>query len=84
MSEVDGSGDVVDEIPADAAAAEEDVLLLEQAELPVWEATGEPRVDTALELLGSLDPDDVHGHAEVFDEIHRRLRATLTDLDAGT
>jgi hypothetical protein len=39
-------------------------------------------VDAALDLLSQLDPDDVHQHAAVFDDIHQRLRATLTDLDA--
>lgn len=66
----------------------EDVLLLEEVDqelvLAVWEPTGEPRVDTALDLLTTLDPDDVHQHAAVFDEIHQQLRATLTDLDTAT
>lgn len=65
---------------------DDEVLLLEEAEgdlvLPVWEPTGEPGVDAALDLLAQLDPDDVHQHAAVFDDIHQRLRATLTDLDA--
>lgn len=69
----------------DAVLADEDVLLLEEAELalPVWEPTGEPRVDAALDLLSMLDADDVHQHAEVFDSVHRELRGTLADLDAG-
>ncbi len=69
-----------------ADLADEEVLLLEEVEdelvLAVWEPTGEPGVDAALDLLGQLDPDDVHQHAAVFDDIHQRLRATLTDLDA--
>lgn len=77
-------GGDVDVTETDAVdVPEDDVLLLEQAELPVWEATGEPRVDAALDLLGTIDPDDVHSHAEVFSEVHRQLRATLTHLDAG-
>jgi len=64
----------------------EGVMLLDEVDnslvLSVWEPTGEPRVDSALELLNSLDFDDVHQHAAVFDEIHQRLRATLTDVDA--
>ncbi|MDO8309815.1 MAG: hypothetical protein Q7V58_15855 [Actinomycetota bacterium] len=68
-------------------ASQDDLVLLEQVEeelvLPVWEPTGEPRVDAALDLLVSLDPGDVSGHAPVFDEVHQALRATLTDLDAG-
>ncbi|MHB1067951.1 MAG: hypothetical protein ACYC2Z_11090 [Candidatus Nanopelagicales bacterium] len=69
------------------AAGDVDLVLLEEVEaelvLPVWEPTGEPRVDAALDLLVSLDPDDVSGHAPVFDEVHQALRATLTDLDAA-
>ena len=66
----------------------EDVLLLEEVDqelvLAVWEPTGEPRVGAALDLLTTLDPDDVHQHAAVFDDIHQQLRATLTDLDTAT
>jgi hypothetical protein len=84
----DGPEAVVAAEPATGAAdlADDEVLLLEEVEdelvLAVWEPTGEPGVDAALDLLGQLDPDDVHQHAAVFDDIHQRLRATLTDLDA--
>jgi hypothetical protein len=65
--------------------ADDEVLVLEEVDaeqvLPMWQPTGEPGVDAALDLLGQLDPDDVHQHAPVFDDIHQRLRATLTDLD---
>lgn len=65
----------------------DDVLLLEEVveslELPVWEPTGEPGVDEALDELTRLDPDDVHQHAAVFDGIHQRLRGTLSDLDTS-
>ena len=64
---------------------EDDVLVLEEVveslELPVWEPTGEPRVDDTLDHLTRLDPDDIHQHAGVFDDIHQRLRGTLSDLD---
>jgi len=64
---------------------DEDLVLLEEIEedlvLPVWEPTGETRVDAALDLLTTLDPDDVHSHPPVFDEVHQGLRAALTDLD---
>lgn len=66
----------------------DDLVLVEEVEdelvLPVWEPTGEPRVDAALELLVALDPDDVHSHAPVFDRLHQELRGTLTDLDSGS
>lgn len=65
---------------------EDDVLLLDEAEpelvLAVWEPTGEPNVDAALDRLVDLDEDDVHQHAGVFEGIHAQLRATLSDLDA--
>ena len=78
------SAEAVDEIDDTTI---EDVLVLEEVEeilvLPVWEPTGESRVDDALEVLGSLDPDDVSAHAVVYTEVHDRLRGVLTDLDAG-
>lgn len=71
--------------PDGADDVDPDVLLLDEVDtelvLPVWEPTGEPRVDGTLESLTSLDPDDVHHHAAVFDEIHQQLRATLADID---
>ena len=75
------------EEPVDAVDfGDEDILVLEEVEaepeLPMWEPTGEPRVDAALDLLGSLD-DDVHAHAAVFDEIHKQLHATLSDVDSA-
>ena len=80
-----GIDDVLD---ADDRLAVDRVLLLDEVDaelqLAVWEPTGEPRVDAALDLLGQLDPDNVHGHAEVFDRVHQELRGTLSDLDATT
>jgi len=79
---------VPDETVPDQTDDGDDVLLLEEVDttlaLPVWEPTGEPRVDEALDSLTTLDPDDVHEHAAVFDEIHQQLRATLTDLDQSS
>lgn len=88
MDEFTDSPEAVVAGPPTGAAdlADDEVLLLEEVEdelvLAVWEPTGEPGVDAALDLLGQLDPDDVHQHAAVFNDIHQRLRATLTDLDA--
>jgi hypothetical protein len=68
------------------AERNDDILLLDEVdaslELPLWEPTGEPRVDEALELLSTLDTEDVSGHAEVYGRIHHLLRAALTDADA--
>ena len=89
---VDDASAEVDVIEVDVIEVDviedEDVLLLEEVEvetelvLPVWEPTGDPQVDAALDLLTTLDPDDVHQHAAVFDEIHQGLRGRLSDLDA--
>ena len=61
------------------------VMLLDEVEgelvLPVWEPRGEPGVDGALDLLAQLDELDLSQHAEVFDQVHERLRTTLSDLD---
>lgn len=83
---LDASEDVVVLEEDDVVVLEEDdVLVLEEVveslELPVWEPTGEPRVDDTLDHLTRLDPDDIHQHAGVFDDIHQRLRGTLSDLD---
>jgi hypothetical protein len=82
----DVSGDVPRDVPRDDVADPDDLMVLEEVDnelvLSVWEPTGEPRVDAALEMLNTLDVDDVHQHAGVFDEIHQQLRATLTDVDA--
>ena len=50
--------------------------------LPVWEPTGEPRVDAALDSLSFLDGAAVSDHASVFTEVHSGLRQVLADLDA--
>ena len=67
---------------------DEDLLVLESVdepwELPVWEPTGQARVDEALEGLSRIDLDDVHTHADAYADIHRQLRDTLSDLDTST
>ncbi|MDA2986784.1 MAG: hypothetical protein O2789_03525 [Actinomycetota bacterium] len=79
------SDTAMEDAAADDTEAEgEDVMLLQEVDnalvLPVWEPTGEPRVDDVLDQLTELDPDDVHQHAEVYTAIHQRLRDTLSDL----
>lgn len=63
-----------------------EVLLLEEIAdpeltLPVWEATGNAEIDSALELMQSLDPDSIHTHAEVLGEVHGRLHELMSQLD---
>ncbi len=69
-------------------AAEEisEVMVLEEIAdpeltLPVWEATGHVEIDSALELMQSLDPDSIHTHAEVLGEVHGRLHELMSQLD---
>ena len=62
-------------------AGAEDVLVLDEFALPVWEPTGQPQVDAALDLIAGLDADDLSAHAAVFDDVHQRLRQVLADLD---
>lgn len=60
---------------------DDDVLVLDEFVLPVWEPTGQPQVDAALERIAALDTDDLSTHAPVFDDVHRQLRQVLADLD---
>jgi len=78
------SVDGVDESSEDEAA-EESVLVLEEASLPeavlpVWEPTGNAAVDAALEDLHALADTDVNEHAAVYDKVQASLRATLDGL----
>ena len=47
------------------------------------QATGEPRVDAALARLDDLAGLPVTEHRAVFEDVHRRLRDVLGELDAG-
>ncbi|MCX5396185.1 hypothetical protein [Streptomyces sp. NBC_00102] len=44
--------------------------------------TGNPAVDAALERLADVDHLAADGHTEVYEDVHRGLRDTLTALDA--
>ena len=46
-------------------------------------ATGEPRVDAALARLAELEELPVTEHRAVFEDVHRRLRDVLGELDTG-
>jgi hypothetical protein len=45
-------------------------------------ATGEPRVDAALARLDELAGHPVSEHRAIFEDVHRRLRDVLGELDA--
>ncbi|BAJ31508.1 hypothetical protein KSE_57350 [Kitasatospora setae KM-6054] len=47
----------------------------------VW--TGEREVDAALARLGELDGAGSEERAEVYEDVHARLAATLAALDRG-
>ena len=44
-------------------------------------ATGEPRVDAALARLDELTGRPVTEHRAIFEDVHRRLRDVLGELD---
>ncbi|HUJ08068.1 MAG TPA: hypothetical protein VLX31_18320 [Streptosporangiaceae bacterium] len=46
-------------------------------------ATGEPRVDAALRMLGELDGLPVTEHPQVFERVHGQLVEVLGELHAG-
>ncbi|MFD0344195.1 hypothetical protein ACFVH0_36930 [Streptomyces sp. NPDC127117] len=45
--------------------------------------TGNAGVDAGLERLADADHLPADGHIEVYEDVHRGLRETLTALDAG-
>lgn len=45
--------------------------------------TGNPAVDATLERLADADHLAADGHTQVYEDVHRGLRSTLTALDAA-
>ncbi|MGW5423359.1 hypothetical protein [Streptomyces sp. NPDC003943] len=45
--------------------------------------TGRPAVDALLDRLGAADDLTADGHLDVYEDVHRGLRAELTALDAA-
>jgi hypothetical protein len=58
-----------------------DEIIDPELALPIWEATGNPEVDTALELIQTLDSEDVHSHVDVLNEVHSQLHAHMANID---
>ena len=44
-----------------------------------WTATGDVRVDSAVELVGGLAGMPVDEHLAFYEDVHRRLQDTLSD-----
>jgi len=79
--DADGPVDDVQGHPeADRGATVDDALA---SLLAARQATGEPRVDAALAKLDDLPGMPVTEHRAVFEDVHRRLRDVLGELDAG-
>lgn len=57
-----------------------DGVVARPLELPVWEPTGEGRVDAALDRIHELDELPTSEHVAVFEDIHRRLQEALADV----
>lgn len=58
---------------------DEEVVALE---LPVWEPTGEGRVDAALDRLHDVVNLPTAEHVEVYEDVYRRLGEALADLES--
>jgi hypothetical protein len=63
----------------DDVAGDGDVA--ESPEMLEPDPTGEPRVDAAVQELVLLDELPTSEHADVYEDVHRRLHAALTELD---
>lgn len=48
-----------------------------------FEQSGHDGVDAALDRLLELPGRELSGHAEVYDDIHQRLRGVLAEQPAG-
>jgi hypothetical protein len=46
------------------------------------EATGDDRVEAALDRLAELERAPVSDHAEVFEDVHQRLQDVLASVDS--
>ncbi len=45
----------------------------------VWSPTGDARVDSAVELLGSIRELPLAEHQAIYEDVHRRLQQALAD-----
>ncbi len=71
---------------SDLASEGQDLLVLDEMVdadlvLPMWEATGNSEVDSALELIQGIDLEDIHSHHGILTQVHDRLRDVMVNLD---
>ncbi len=59
----------------------EDLLPLAVGE--TWVATGDIRVDSAIELLDGVKELPLQERGSVFEDVHRRLQQTLADASGA-
>jgi len=85
--DADDAPDGLQDAPADLQDVAEDMQdVPEDMQQTAWPeeerpATGEPRVDAALARLDELAARPVTEHRAVFEDVHRRLRDVLGELD---
>jgi hypothetical protein len=73
-----GPGRAPDSVPHTVL---DEVDVRETAQLEDVPPTGEPRVDDAVAILATLDDLPTAAHADVYEDVHRRLHSALTELD---
>lgn len=71
---------------SELATGAQDLLVLDEMVdsdlvLPIWEATGNSEVDSALELIQAIDLEEVHSHHGILTEVHDRLRDVMVNLN---
>ena len=81
---VDSESESVSE--SELVSESQDLLVLDEMVdadlvLPMWEATGNSEVDSALELIQAIDLEDIHSHHSILTQVHDRLRDVMVNLD---
>jgi hypothetical protein len=71
---------------SELVSEDQDLLVLDEMVdadlvLPMWEATGNTEVDSALELIQGIDLEEIHSHHGILTQVHDRLRDVMVNLD---
>lgn len=70
-------GTPADGAPAEVAPLEGGVDVSGAGWPEPLEATGEPEIDAALDVLDDVAERPLGGHVDIFEDVHARLRAAL-------